>query len=70
MRKQTLSATEIIFSTVKMIDKTNGNNAIYSDINNEFSDFKNDNVQCKQSVWQIGEGSTAWEIRTNGTDRQ
>ena len=50
VRKQTLSATEIIFSTVKMIDKTNGNNAIYSDINNEFSDFKNDNVQYKQSV--------------------
>ena len=49
-RKQTSSATEIIFSIVNIVDKTNRNNAIYSDINDKLSDFKNGNVQYKRSV--------------------
>ena len=69
MRKQT-SATEIIFSIVNIIDKTNRNNAIYSDINNELSGFKNDNVRYKRSVQQISESSTVRETRPDGTDRQ
>ena len=70
VRKQTSSATEIIFPIVNIIDKTNRNNAIYSDINDEFSDFKNDNVQYKRSVRRISEGSTVGETRTNRTDIQ
>ena len=70
MRKQTLSVTEIIFSIVNVIDKTNRSNAIYCDINDELSDFKNDNVQYKLSVRRISEGSTVEETRTNGTDKQ
>ena len=70
VRKQISSATEIIFSIVNIIDKTNRNNAIYSDINNELSDFKNDNIQYKRSAQRISEGSTVRETRTNGTDRQ
>ena len=50
MRKQTSSTTEIIFSIVNIIDKTNRNNTIYSDINDELSDFKNGNVLYKRSV--------------------
>ena len=70
VRKQTLSVTEIIFSIVNVIDKTNRSNAIYCDINGELSDFKNDNVQYKLSVRRISEGSTVEETRTNGTDKQ
>ena len=70
VRKQISSATEIIFFIVNIIDKTNRNNAIYSDINNELSDFKNDNIQYKRSAQRISEGSTVRETRTNGTDRQ
>ena len=70
VRKQTSSTTEIIFSIVNIIDKTNRNNAIYSDINDELSDFKNDNVLYKRSVRQISEGSTVGETRANRTDRQ
>ena len=70
LRKQTSSATEIIFSIVIIIDKTNRNNAIYSDINDELSDFKNDSVQYKRLVRRISKGSTVGETRTNGTERQ
>ena len=64
VRKQTLPVTEIIFSIVNIIDKTNRNNAIYSDINNELSDFKNDSVQYKRSVRRISECGIVGETRT------
>ena len=70
VRKQTLSATEIIFPIVNIIDKTNRNNVIYSDINDELSDFKNDNVQYKRSLRGISASGTVGETRTDGTDRQ
>ena len=50
VRKQTSSTNEIIFSIDKVIDKTNRNNNIYFEINDELSDFKNDNVQCRRQV--------------------
>ena len=71
MRKQTSSA--IIFSIVNIIDKTNRNNAFYSDVNDELNEFKNNNVQHKQSVRRISEGSegsTVAETSTNGLGRQ
>ena len=70
VRKQTSSATEIIFSIVNIINKTNRNNAIYSDINDKLSDFKNDNVQYKRSVRRVSASGTVGETRTGGTDRQ
>ena len=69
-RKQASSATEIFFSIVNIIDKTNKNNAIYSDINDKLSDFKNGNVHYKRSVLRISEGGTVGETRTNRTNRQ
>ena len=45
VRKQTVSSLEINFSTVKVIDNKNRQNAIYSEISDELRDFKNDNVQ-------------------------
>ena len=47
VRKQTASSFEISFSIVKVIDSTNRQNAIYTEISDEISDFKNDNVQQK-----------------------
>ena len=70
VRKQISSAIEIIFSVVNIIDKTNRKNSIYSDINDELSDFKNNNVQYKRSVRRISESGTVGETRTDRTDRQ
>ena len=42
MRKQTSTFSDITFSIVKLIDKTNKNTNIYSGINDEPSDFSND----------------------------
>ena len=45
VRKQTSSPFEITFSIVKVTDNANRQNVIYSEISDELSDFKNDNVQ-------------------------
>ena len=58
LRKETSSTIKITFSIVKVIDKTNKHNSIYSGISNELSDFKNDNFQ--RTIQQISE---------NGIDR-
>ena len=67
MRKQTSTGDKIIFSVVKIIDKTNRNDAIYRDISYELDGFNNDIVQFEQSVWGIRENSTGRETidRTN-----
>ena len=67
MRKQTSTGDKIIFSVVKIIDKTNRNDAIYTDISDELDEFNNDIVQFEQSVWGISENSTGQETidRTN-----
>ena len=44
VRKQTSCASEIIVSIDKVIDRKNGNNNIYFEVDDELSDFKNDNV--------------------------
>ena len=53
LRKETSSTIKITFSIVKVIDKTNKHNSIYSEISNELSDFKNDNFQ--RTIQQISE---------------
>ena len=45
VRKETRSASEITFSIVKVIDKTNRHDTIYSEISDRLSNFKNDIVQ-------------------------
>ena len=45
VRKETSFGTEINFSIDKVIDKTNRNDTIYSEISVESSDFKNGIVQ-------------------------
>ena len=45
VKKQTSSPFEINFSIVRVIDNTNGQNVIYSEISDELTDFKNDNNQ-------------------------
>lgn len=55
VRKQTVSSLEINFSTVKVIDNKNRQNAIYSEISDELRDFKNDNVQ--QTIRWAGENN-------------
>ena len=50
LRKQTSSTSEIIFSIVNLIDKTSRNDNIYFEINDELSDFKNDNIQIKPPI--------------------
>ena len=45
VKKETTFTSKITFSIVKVIDKTNRHNTIYSEINDELSDFKNDIAQ-------------------------
>ena len=63
MKKQTSTGDKIIFSIVKIIDKTNRNDTIYTDIIDEFN---NDIAQSEQSVRGISENSTGQET-TDGT---
>ena len=60
IRKETASASEITFSIVKVTDKTNKYNSIYSEISDELSDFKNNIVQ-----WTIQRTSENNLIRDN-----
>ena len=58
--KQTSSPFEINFSIVKVIDNINRQNVIYSEISDELSDFKNDNVQR----WKLtGNGHASKKLR-------
>ena len=47
--------TDMNFSIVKVIDNANRHHSIYSEINDELSDFKNDNVL--RTVQRISEGN-------------
>ena len=44
--------------------------AKFGKLNDESSDFKNDNVQYRQQVQRISEDDTVRETSTDGTDRQ
>ena len=56
MRKETTGG--IIFSVAKIIDKRNKNNNIHFEVNDELSDFKNDNGQYKRTIQQVSEIDT------------
>ena len=56
VRKETSFASEITFAIVKVIDKTNRNDTIYSEISDELNDFKNDIVQ--RTIQQTSESDT------------
>ena len=64
VRKQASTISDITFSIVKLIDKTNKNTNIYFEINNELSDFNNDNF--KRPVQRISEGDNRGDTCTNG----
>ena len=66
MKKQTSTGDKIIFSIVKIIDKTNRNDTIYTDIIDELDEFNNDIAQFEQSVRGISENSNGQET-TDGT---
>ena len=54
-RKKTSSASEIIFSIVKVVDKVSRHNSIYSEKSDALSDFKNDIVQCGGIIQRVSE---------------
>ena len=66
MRKQISPTSEIIFSIVNLVDKTNRNDNIYFEINDELSDFNNDNVRYKRPIQQLNESNIS---RTTDADR-
>ena len=70
LRKKTSSVGEIIFSIVNIIDKTNKNNNIYFEINDELSDFKNDGVRYNRKFRRVSEGDTIREKSTDRRDKQ
>ena len=69
-RKKTSFARKVIFSIVKVIDKVNRHNIIYSEISGELSDFKNDIIQRRRTIQQIRDGDSFRETNdTNQTEK-
>ena len=64
VRKQTSPSSDITFSVIKLIDKTNKNSSIYFEINNELSDFNNGSD--KGTVQWVSEVCTSGTITTDG----
>ena len=58
VRKQASPTSEIIFSIVNHIDKTNRNDNICFEINDRLIDFKNDNIQYKRPNQRVSESDT------------
>ena len=69
MRKQTSSASEIIFSIVSLIDKIIRNDSIYFAINGDLSDFKNDKVKYERPIQRVSEIDGVGRTRTDGTGK-
>ena len=55
---------------VKLIDKTNKNNNIYFEINDELSDFNNDIVQYERPIQRVSESDNVGKTSTDGEQRQ
>ena len=68
VRKQISSPLEINFPVIKVIDSTNRQDLIYSEISEELSDFKNEEVQ--RTVQQISESDSVREAKSNRPDRR
>ena len=66
VRKQA-SAYAIIFSIVKLINKTNKSDCNYFEIVDELSNFNNDNVQLKRPIQRISKSDI---VGKTGTDRK
>ena len=67
MRKQTSTTSEIVFSIVNLIDKTNRTDNIHFKIIDELSDFNNYNVQYKQPIQRVSESDI---VGIASTDRK
>ena len=70
MRKQASPTSEIIFSIVNLIDKTNRNDNICFEINDRLTDFKNDNIQYKRPSQRVSESDTdreTWNMNREKT---
>ena len=70
VRKQTSPTSEIIFSIVNLIDKTNRDDNIYFETNDKLIDFKNDNIQYKRPNQRVSESDTGRETRTDRKQQQ
>ena len=68
VRKQISSPLEINFPVIKVIDSTNRQDLIYSEISEELSDFKNEKVQ--RTVQQISESDSVREAKSKRQDRR
>ena len=68
VRKQISSPLEINFPVIKVIDSTNRQDLIYSEISEELSDFKNEEVQ--RTVQQISESDSVREAKSKRPDRR
>ena len=68
VRKQISSPLEINFPVIKVIDSTNRQDLIYSEISKELSDFKNEKVQ--RTVQQISESDSVREAKSKRPDRR
>ena len=58
----------ITFSIIKLIDQTSKDSSIYFEINDELSDFNNDNL--KRRIQRISESDTRGETSTDGRQEQ
>ena len=70
VRKQASPTSEIIFSIVNLIDKTNRNDNICFEINDRLTDFKNDNIQYKRPSQRVSESDTdreTWNMNREKT---
>ena len=70
MRKQTPSTYKVIFSIVKLIDKTNKNDSIYFEIGHKLSYFNNNNIQHKRPIQQVSESNIIGETSTDRERQQ
>ena len=68
VRKQISSPLEINFPVITVIDSTNRQDLIYSEISEELSDFKNEKVQ--RTVQQISESDSVREAKSKRPDRR
>ena len=68
VRKQISSPLEINFPVIKVIDSTNRQDLIYSEISEELSDFKNEKVQ--RTVQQISKSDSVREAKSKRPDRR
>ena len=67
-RKETSSPSKVNFSVLKITDKRNRHDTIYSEISDELSDFKNDIVQ--RTIQQTSGNDLGLETTCKRPDRR